>query len=199
MRIGRLQSPPRCHTERVSARDAEYPRGPSSARPSRWWLALGAALLAVAVAVLAGGLTLVIRGVTSTDAVFPANGDPVQVSSPPGTTRMLFVPAGAPEPDCSVTDGSGTERLLDPVSGRARVVTRGGQWRGFASFDSGDGRLRVVCTSSTASQVRVGDRLGPTFAGGVVVTILLFLTLGGTGLAILVVTGRRYAAARRRR
>lgn len=166
---------------------------PSERRPSVLWFVVGAVLMLVAAAAFAGGLFWTIRSSGGTDAVLTADGMPVAVSAPAGQRRMVYVVDGAAAATCTVADGTGLPRTPHPATGRTRVTTRGEQWIGVATFDSGDGRLTVACFAADRGQVRIGDPLGAAFVGRLLATILVPLLVGGLGLVILIVTSIRFA------
>lgn len=174
------------------------PQRPRRQRPSAWWFALGAGLLLLAATTFIVGLIWTISSAAKTDGKFDADGTPASVTSPAHERRMLFMEDHTdgdfpgeitpPEPDCVVRDSAG-ERDLDDVTGKVRV----NQWRGIATFDSGDGELTITCDGSTATEMRVGAPLGFGFVGGLLLTILGPIVLGGLGLIALLVTTILYA------
>lgn len=174
------------------------PSAPQRRRPSKWWFVVGGGLLVLAVVIFVGGLIWTIVGVTKTDGTFPADGTPASVTSPADEKRMLFMedsdlPADPfddsdpAEPECTITDGSGEERDLDDVTGRVTVSNSDGDWRGIATFNSGDGDLSVTCTGDGVD-MRIGAPLGFGFAAGLVVSIVLPMILGSIGALILLIT-----------
>lgn len=156
-------------------------------RPGIRWFVIGGLLLVLAVAVFVVGLVLTIKAATHTDATFDTADGPASVEVDADTDRMLFVPSGVAGPDCSVEDGSGSRPLGNP-SATTTVTTGGEEWVGFATFDSGDGDLRITCESASPVDVRVGPPLGAGFVAGLLLTILLPLVLGLSGFAVLIVT-----------
>jgi len=179
------------------AQHTPYGARPPKPRPRVVWFVVGGALLLAAVAVFGIGLYLTASRATTTDATFRTDEGEVRVESPAGERRMLFVPEGAPVPECTVSDGS-TERPLDDPAGTTTVTTGGEEWEGLATFDSGDGALRISCTGGPTT-VRVGEPLGASFVVGLLVTLLLPAVLGVAGLAVLVVTTILFATRAPRR
>jgi hypothetical protein len=180
------------------------PQRPRRQRPSAWWFSLGAGLLVLALASFVVGLIWTISSAAKTDGTFNADGTPASVTAPAHEKRMLFVEdrsddfgddfdefpheVGPEEPDCTVSDSSG-ERDLDDVNGKVRV----NQWRGIATFDSGDGDLTITCIGDPGTEMRVGAPLGFAFVGGLLLTVLGPIVLGGLGVIALLVTTILYA------
>lgn len=174
------------------------PQRPRRQRPSAWWFTLGAGLLVLAAAAFVVGLIWTITSAAKTDGEFEVDGTPASVTSPANEKRMLFIEdhdegdfpgeITVPEPDCVVRDSAG-ERDLDDVTGETRV----NQWRGIATFDSGDGDLTITCAGAEGTEMRVGAPLGLGFVGGLLLTILGPIVLGGLGLIALLVTTVLYA------
>lgn len=187
---------------------------PRRQRPSAWWFTLGGGLLVLALAAFVVGLIWTITSAAKTDGEFELDGTPVSVTSPAHEKRMLFVEdhsddfgdddfgddfgdddfgefpgeVSPAEPDCVVSDSSG-QRDLDDVNGKVRV----NQWRGIATFDSGDGDLTITCTGAEGTEMRVGAPLGFGFVGGILLTILGPIVLGGLGVVALLITTILYA------
>lgn len=180
------------------------PQRPRRQRPSAWWFSLGAGLLVLALAAFVVGLIWTISSAAKTDGEFNADGTPASVTSPAHEKRMLFVEdrsddfgddfdefpgeVSPEEPDCTVSDSSG-ERDLDDVTGKVRV----NQWRGIATFDSGDGDLTITCIGDPGTEMRVGAPLGLGFVGGLLLTILGPIVLGSLGVVALLITTILYA------
>ena len=112
-------------------------------RPRVGWFVLGGALLLAAVVAFGAGLALTVSSASETDGTLRTGSGEAEVEAPAGERRMLFAPEGEPVPDCTVRDGSG-ERTLEEPWASTTVTTGGREWEGFATFDSGDGDLRVT-------------------------------------------------------
>ncbi len=160
---------------------------PPKRRPGRIWFVVGAVLLLSAGVVFAVGLYTTINRASATDGTVRTNAGDVAVSAPADSRRTLFVIEGTSVPQCSVHDGAGPRELED-IGGRVVVTTGGREWHGFASFDSGDGDLRIQCVGPDGD-VRVGASLGAGFVGSLLVTILGPIGLGIAGVAVLIMTG----------
>jgi hypothetical protein len=159
-------------------------------RPRARWFVVGVVLLVLAGVVFAGGLFLVLRPLTQEDGVVAAGDGPVTVAVPGGEERAIYTRVGEPV-DCTVTDADGKDRELRAVSGEFTY----NEWTAQQRFDTGAGDVSLECTSSVeGAEARVAQV--PSTGGfvvGLLVTILGPLTLGLTGLVVLVVTGILYA------
>jgi hypothetical protein len=169
-----------------------YPSHPQPTRfrpRARWWV-VGGVLLVLAPIVFVASLFTVLGPLFREDAVFPADGEPHQVSLAAGEERALFTPQGATV-RCSSVDSSGADVELRSVGGDFTV----NEWQAVARFDTGDGDVTFTCEGTAMTdQVRVGSLpTGATFVVGLLVGILVPLALGTSGLVVLVVTGVLHA------
>lgn len=147
-------------------------------------------MLVLAPVVFVAALFTVLSPLFNEDAVFSAADSPVQVQLPAGEERGLFIDAFA-QVDCAVTDGSGAEVRLRPVSGDFSV----NEWMATARFDTSDGDLTFDCGGVTPdAQIRIGE-LPSTggFVAGIAIGLIVPLLLGVTGVLLLIILTVLYA------
>ena len=159
----------------------------AEARPSGWWFVVGGGLMLVGLAVGVTAFVLLFRGIMTTDASVPVDGDSHRVSVPTDGDRMIWADTRAQRPQCKVTDReSGQEIPLEPTSGNFER----NEQTAVRSFDSGSGDLDVTCEGDPATAVEIGPAPGiPSFVGGILAAVLAPLLLGGAGFVIVLVTG----------
>ena len=161
-------------------------------RPNGWWFVVGGAL--VVVGVVAGVVLFLstLSGFLATDARFEAGGTQ-EIEVPTDGERMLWVEPGSSK-RCRVVDlDTGRPVATHPVGGDLRRSDPSGEWVGTLRFDPGSGRLSVTCPHAVG-EVLVGP--APSvggFVGGLLLTVLVPLVLGGAGLVVLVLTGVLWA------
>ncbi|NPC95555.1 hypothetical protein [Nocardioides sp. zg-DK7169] len=161
-------------------------------RPSGWWFVAGGALLVAGV--VAGVVLFVstLSGFLSTDARVDATGTQ-EVTVPTDGERMLWVPEGT-SVRCQVLDvATGEPVRTGAVTGDLRRSDSSGSWVGVLRFDPGSGTVSITCPGATGTLL-----IGPApsvggFVGGLLLTVLVPLLLGGAGLVVLVLTGVLWA------
>lgn len=166
-----------------------HPAPVTRRRPSAWWFGVGIALLVGAAAAGVGLFWWTLSAFLDTDATIDADGRPHPVSVDTDGDRMLWLEDGFGQ-DCEVVDrATGDPITLRPVSGSLERSDGSGSWRGSGRFDPGSGRLEITCTGSEGAViVGAAPRVG-SFVGGILATVLVPLTLGLAGTAVLIVTG----------
>ena len=163
------------------------PRPPQKPRPSGWWFVLGGGLMLVGLAVGVTAFVLLFRGLLTTDASVPVDGESHRVSVPTDGDRLLWADARAQRPHCTVTDRESGREI--PLEGTTGDFERNGQ-AAVRSFDSGSGDLDIACEGDPGTEVEIGPAPSiPSFVGGVLAAVLAPLLLGGAGFVIVLVTG----------
>ena len=158
----------------------------------------GAVLLLVGIAIGVVSLVTTLRGFTEVDAEVPADDQPHAVTVDTDRDRMLWAREGTSS-DCTVVDtATGAAVTLRPVVASYTKSDGSGGWEGESVFDPGSGKLEVTC-SSAGSDVEVGPapQLGK-FVGGLLLTVLVPLLVGGAGFVMLVVVGVLWLTGRPR-
>lgn len=156
-------------------------------RPSVWWFVVGGGLMAIGLAVGVTAFVLLFRGLLTTDASVPADGESHRVSVPTDGDRLLWVDTLAPRPQCVVTDReSGREIPLGATNGDFER----NEQTAVRSFDSGSGDLDITCEGEPGTEVEIGPAPSiASFVGGILAAVLAPLLLGGAGFVVLLVTG----------
>lgn len=165
-------------------------RQASVRRPSERWLVISAVLVGLSVYGFFGSLAWLHTGATETDGEFWGGSGDERVASPPHEERMLFesFELGV---DCTIRDGSGSERPLHKVDEEVTVLSGGDKWTGVATFDSGDGDLTVTCidmVSGGDGPMRIGTPEGTGYRIALVSSIAGPILVGGLGAMILILT-----------
>lgn len=174
------------------------PPRPRRRRPSKWWFAVGTALLVGSVAAGIGLFIWTLTSFLTTDATVSADGQPHQVTLPDDRERMLWGREGF-TPDCVIVDNRTGEQVSSrPLPGSFTKQDSSGDWVGVLRFDPGSVHITATCTEA-GGEVQIGRALQlESFFGGVVLTILLPLLLGVLGLLVLIITTVLYATGRPR-
>lgn len=147
-------------------------------------------MLVLAPVVFVAALFTVLSPLFNEDAVFSAADSPVQVQLPAGEERGLFADAFA-EVSCAVTDGSGAEVRLRPVSGDFTI----NEWTAAARFDTSDGDLTFDCGGpSPDAEIRIGE-LPSTggFVAGIAIGLIVPMLLGVVAILMLIILTILYA------
>jgi len=171
---------------------SQYPVPASKPRPSKWWFAVGGALLVAAAVVGVALFVWALSGFLRTDTAVPADGRAHQVSVDTDGDRFLWFQEYTTG-QCSIRDtATGAEVELRPVSGQYSRSSGGDNWVANSRFDPGSGDLEITCTGSGGS-VEIGPALKISgFIGGIFAAILLPMALAGAGLIVLLITGVLY-------
>lgn len=161
-------------------------------RPSAWWFAVGAGLVALAIGIGVTALVLTITRFTETDATVGA-GERAEVTV--GTEQKLAWIDTLEPARCGLTEaGSGEPVATTPPTASYTKSYGGREWVGRALFTSSTGAVVVDCSDSPGPvQVGPAPQIGG-FLGGLAVGILVPLALGSLGLVVLVVTAVLFAS-----
>ena len=162
-------------------------RPPQKPRPSGWWFVVGGGLMLVGLVVGVTAFVLLFRGLLTTDASVPVDGEGHRVSVPTDGDRLLWADTEAQRPQCTVTDReSGREIPLETPHGDFER----NEQTAVRSFDSGSGDLDITCDGDPDTEVEIGPAPSiRSFVGGILAAVLAPLLLGGAGFVIVLVTG----------
>lgn len=170
-------------------------------RPGRHWY-VTAAVTAVLLIVL--GVVIAVQrldsAIDAVDTGHPfADGDTVTLRLEPDSEKAIWIKDRGPSAaqDCEIT-GPGAPALTDP--GIDVFLTRDETWNPLRTIEvSRAGEYEITCSSQGPSRYAIGDPEGQvTFAGGVVLAVLLSILGIAIGTAIVLVTAVRRHGHRKR-
>lgn len=104
---------------------------------------------------------------------------------------MTCTEEGGGATNCTIVDtADGQVVVQSPVFGATSRSGSDGSWIGSTTFDPGSGDLEVTCGTGGGARVQIGPEVSVGgLIGGILLTVLAALVLGGAGLVVLIVTG----------